>query len=174
MFQATRTAVDLFADLFVRRGLSLDRLRAFLAVADAGSIARVAPSDATRQSQLSRQIGELEDYFGQALVERRGRGLVLTAAGEQLAATVREAFTGLREVVARAAAQPVTATLGAGDSMLHGWLIPALPAVAASLVVVALDGPDVALRLRDARIDLGVLRATEADGDLRTRPLGSI
>jgi len=28
----------LFADLFVRRGLSIDRLRAFLAVAEAGSI----------------------------------------------------------------------------------------------------------------------------------------
>src|SRR5215470_15842414 len=145
MFPGTSTSTDLFADLFARRGLSLDRLRAFLAVADAGSIARVAPSDATRQSQLSRQIGELEDYFGQALVERRGRGLVLTAAGEQLAATVREAFAGLREVVAHGAAQPVTATLGAGDSMLNGWLIPVLPALPVSLVVVALDGADVAL-----------------------------
>jgi DNA-binding transcriptional LysR family regulator len=165
---------DLYSDLFARRGLSLDRLRAFLAVAEAGSIARVAPNQATRQSQLSRQIGELEDYFGHPLLERRGRGFVLTAAGERLAATVRETFAGLREVAAHAAAQPVTATLGAGDSLLHGWLIPALPPVAASLVVVALDGPDVALRLRDARIDLGVMRATEAGRDLRTRSLGTV
>jgi len=81
---------------------------------------------------------------------------------------------GLREVAAQAADQPVTATLGAGDSLLHGWLIPALPRTAASLAVVALDGPEVALRLRDARIDLGVLRAGEAGRDLRVRPLGTI
>src|SRR5262249_14003214 len=103
---------------FHRGGLSLDRLRSFLAVADAGAIARAAPGDPVRQSQLSRQIGELEQFFGHGLVERRGRGLALTRAGEHLAVTVRELIAGLHDVAAVAEDAPIAAALGAGDSLL--------------------------------------------------------
>ena len=41
--------------LFAAGGLSLERLRSFLAVAEAGSIAKAAKGDPTRQSQFSRQ-----------------------------------------------------------------------------------------------------------------------
>lgn len=41
------------------KGMSLERLDAFLAVLEAGGIARAAPGQPVRQSQLSRQISEL-------------------------------------------------------------------------------------------------------------------
>lgn len=165
----------MFDELFQRGGLSLDRLRSFLAVAEAGAIARAAPGDPVRQSQLSRQIGELEEFFGQALVERRGRGLAVTAAGARLAVTVREAFLGLREFAATPADQPFAASLGAGDSLLHAWVIPRLPrTLPASLTLAAMHGPEVVARLLDARLDFGIARMTEVPASLRTRPLGTI
>jgi hypothetical protein len=51
-----------FDRLFARSGLSLDRLRTFLAVAAAGNPARAAKGDPTRQAQFSRQVNELEGF----------------------------------------------------------------------------------------------------------------
>ena len=56
------------------KGLSLERLASFLAVVDARGIARAAPGQPVRQSQLSRQIGELERALGVALFERGTQG----------------------------------------------------------------------------------------------------
>ena len=75
----------MFEKLFESNGLSLDRLRSFLSFADAGSIAKAAPRDVNRQSQISRQISELETFFGAELTERRGKELVPSAAGDRLA-----------------------------------------------------------------------------------------
>ena len=63
-----------FDRLFDISGLSLDRLRSFLRVVEAGSLTRAALGDVTRQSQYSRQIKELEGYFGTALTRRVGGG----------------------------------------------------------------------------------------------------
>ena len=72
----------MFKKLLSQRGISLDRLRNFAAVAESGSIARVADGDPVRQSLISRQIGELEEFFGVELTRRRGKGGVLGEVGE--------------------------------------------------------------------------------------------
>jgi len=54
----------MFEDLFSKGGLSLERLRSFMLMANAGSIAKAVPQDPTRQSQISRQIKELESFSG--------------------------------------------------------------------------------------------------------------
>ena len=59
-----------FERLFAVSGLSLDRLRTFLRVAEAGNLAKAAQGDATKQSQFSRQNKELEAYFGVPLTRR--------------------------------------------------------------------------------------------------------
>ena len=71
----------MFARLFAESGLSLDRLRALVEVGAAGSMVRAAGGDPARQSQYSRQIKELEDFFQAGLVERYGKGIRLTASG---------------------------------------------------------------------------------------------
>ena len=63
------------ASLFSRSGMSLDRLRSFLALADAGGIAKAAPRAPVRQSQLSRQLRGLGDFFGSPLGVGHGGGL---------------------------------------------------------------------------------------------------
>jgi len=59
-------------------------LRAFLSVANAGSLSRAAQELGSSQPTLSRQMARLEAQVGSALFERTRRGLRLTEAGEAL------------------------------------------------------------------------------------------
>ena len=61
--------------------LNLHHLRLFHAVAHAGTLTRAAHRLNLSASALSTQLRTLEAALGQALFERRGRGLVLTEAG---------------------------------------------------------------------------------------------
>ena len=67
-----------FERLFDVSGLSLDRLRTFLRVVEAGNLSKAASGDTTRQSQFSRQIKEMESFFGVALTRRVGRRIEIT------------------------------------------------------------------------------------------------
>src|SRR5712671_4362044 len=86
----------MFSKLFAESGLSLDRLKALLEVGAAGSIVRAAGGDPVRQSQYSRQIKELEDFFRTRLIERQGKGTRLTESGRELARISRFFMLGSR------------------------------------------------------------------------------
>ena len=88
----------MFDALFSERGLSLDRLKVLIEVRDAGSIAQAAPGDPVRQSQYSRQLRELSEFFGCELAQRRGKILKLTAQGERLAELAREQLRSLEDL----------------------------------------------------------------------------
>lgn len=161
--------------MFDGTGLSFDRLRSFLEVADAGSIAGAAEYNPTRQSQLSRQLSELEAYFGRALTRRQGGKRVLTDDGARLAEHVRWMFAGLDELKrGRADIAPPWFTLAAGDSVLHWLVLPRVAKVPARFSVVALPVDDVIARLRDGRVDLGIVRRDELVADLKSRAIGEI
>ncbi|MGC3981496.1 MAG: LysR family transcriptional regulator [Steroidobacteraceae bacterium] len=64
-------------------------LRLFVAVAESGSISRVAIEHGKAQSYVSRQISRFERECGAALFHRTGRGVVLTELGEQILPRVR-------------------------------------------------------------------------------------
>jgi DNA-binding transcriptional LysR family regulator len=162
-------------DPFTRGGLSIDRLRSFLAVADAGGMTAAAPGNPIRQSQLSRQISEIEDAYGLAIIERRGRGIVLTAAGKALAVAVRDMLAALRDVGAHDDPGLVDIALGAGDSVLQWWVNPCADAFGpARLRVSMLSGPEVVDGLLDSQLDFGIVRVTDLRPSLRSRPLGTI
>ena len=57
----------MFDELFSESGISLDRCRAFLAIVEAGGITQASEGSTSRQSQLSRQLGELETWLGAKL-----------------------------------------------------------------------------------------------------------
>ncbi|HEY3667220.1 MAG TPA: LysR family transcriptional regulator, partial [Polyangiaceae bacterium] len=160
--------------LLDRKGLSLDRLRAFSEVAEAGGIARAAPGEPVRQSQLSRQLGELEAALSVALFSRVRRRLLLTPAGERLLRVVRELSHGLEDL--RAPHEPVQITLGAGDSVLHWLVLPKLGAFSARVRIrlLALSAAEVVSALEERAIDLGILRASEPTHELRRAVVGRI
>lgn len=159
-------------------GLSLDRLASFLRVADAGGLALAAPGDPGRQSQLSRQMTELEGALGQPLFVRTGRRKQLSAAGHELARVVRELSQGLADVSA-AAQGPVRVALGAGDSVLQWLVLPKLGHLKKALQGVELElgalGSDgVVTALLEQRLDLGLLRGSEIAGALEQAPVGQV
>ncbi|MDT8758407.1 LysR family transcriptional regulator [Sphingomonas psychrotolerans] len=93
------------------------QLRAFLALADAGGFARAAEATGLSQPALHRAAREIEQICGYPLVERRGRGVALTAAGTRLARGVRlaraELAAAIAEIEGNAAAQGGSLTIGA-------------------------------------------------------------
>ena len=66
------------------RDLELDLLRAFVAVADAGSFTAAADTVGRSQSAVSQKIRRLEDLIGHPIFDRNSRSLALTGAGGQL------------------------------------------------------------------------------------------
>lgn len=66
------------------RNLDLTSLRSFAAVAETGGVTRAAKMLNLTQSAVSMQLKRLEEMLGLELLERAGRGVALTASGEQL------------------------------------------------------------------------------------------
>lgn len=66
------------------RHLDLAALRSFVTVAESGGVTRAAGFLNLTQSAVSMQIKRLEDALGLVLLDRAGRGVSLTAAGEQV------------------------------------------------------------------------------------------
>ncbi|NUO53382.1 MAG: LysR family transcriptional regulator [Polyangiaceae bacterium] len=165
----------MFDELFRERGLSLERLQAFVAVADAGSITKASRGDPVRQSQLSRQLSELESFFGRALTEKQRGRRVLSADGARLAEHVRFSLSGLLDFKrGRPDGGVAPLTLAAGDSILSWLVIPRIARVPARFAVVALPAHDVVSALLEGRVDLGIVRRDAKVKALESRPVGKI
>lgn len=168
----------MFERLFSEGGLSLERLRVLVEVAEAGSIA-AATDDPIRQSQYSRQLRELAEFFGVELARRSGRTLKLTAHGETLAAIGREKLRSLEDFWCECRTQSEEYTLGGGDSVLQ-WLV--LPAVARArrtatmpaFRLVGLRTTETIARLQDLSLDMGFVRADAVPAGLKHAKAGRL
>jgi DNA-binding transcriptional LysR family regulator len=165
--------------LLARSGFSLDRLASFLTIADAGGLSAAARGDAVRQSQLSRQLKELEEFFGVPLIERRRGVFRLTPAGRGLVEIARPALTRLEDFERQCRAEKTEVHLGAGESVLV-WLVTArLSSLLAGEPGLAftlhnLQSEDITTRLRDGRLDFGILRGSPVPAGLLHAPLGKV
>lgn len=81
------------------RHLQETALRYFLEVARGGSITVASQRLNVAPSAISRQIASLEDVLGVVLFDRRPRGMVLSAAGELLAAHARREVLEAERVI---------------------------------------------------------------------------
>ena len=166
----------MFERLFAASGLSLDRLRALVEVGAAGSIVRAAGGDPVKQSQYSRQIKELEDFFGTELVERHGRGIRLTAGGRELARISRFFLLGLSNFHRGVLTAPQTWRIGAGATFLERFLLPALSGrerarARVQHVVETVGDEEIERRLHDLTLDFGVVTAWALSRPLQLRIL---
>jgi len=169
----------MFESLFDTRGLSLDRLRALLEVRDAGSIAEAAPDDPIRQSQYSRQLRELSEFFGVKLGRRQGKLLKLTDEGARLAELAREQLRSLQDFRSECRADSSDYAIAAGDSLLQWLVIPRLggfvhgrPPV--RFVTVNLRAHEIVRQLGDGKIDIGIVRGNAVGSGLKMAPLGAL
>lgn len=83
------------------RNLDMTTLRSFVAVADAGGVTRAAGFMNLTQSAVSMQIKRLEDVLGLEVLNRSGRKVGLTPAGEQLLGYARKMLALNDEVFGR-------------------------------------------------------------------------
>lgn len=147
------------------RRIDLTSARLFLAIVEEGSIARAARREHIVPSAISRRLAELEDLFGIALVERSGRGVTPTPAGEALthhARTVQQAvermhdemseyLKGIRgHIRVRVSASSLSVGL---PSQLQAFM-QANRRV--RLDLEELDTPDVFREVREGRADVGI------------------
>jgi len=84
--------------------LDLDLLRSFVSVVDAGGFTRAGERVHRTQSTVSQQIRRLEDEVGQPLLNRSGKDVTPTEAGERLLSYARRLLAlaeEARDVLAR-------------------------------------------------------------------------
>ncbi|CUH64126.1 Cyn operon transcriptional activator [Thalassovita gelatinovora] len=109
------------------RNLDITTLRSFVAVAELGGVTRAAGFLNLTQSAVSMQLKRLEDLLGLALLERSGRGVSLTAAGEQLLSYARRMVDLNDEAFARLTHKDYAGEIHLG--VPHDIVYPVIPRV---------------------------------------------
>lgn len=143
---------------------SLNSLRAFAALAEAGSYSHAGSLLNVSHAAVSQQVKALEARLGITLVIREGRGVALTAAGKTLARDLATGFAaihkGIEALTGADVARPVQVTMSPAFAV--SWLMPRItafqqenPGVAlmlnptAEVVELTPGGIDVAIRFCD-------------------------
>lgn len=142
--------------------LDVARLRVLLAVARTGSVTGAAAELHYAQPSISHHLARLQAEAGVPLVQRMGRGVVLTEAGRLLAERAAEILGRLDSVHAELAAH---AELRAGRVRLAAFPSVLATLVPAACARLATDHPDLELSLTEAEPPdaLAALRAGEVD-----------
>jgi LysR family transcriptional regulator of gallate degradation len=141
------------------------QVHAFLAVARAGSYAGASEATGLSSASLHRAVADLSVALGQRLIERRGRMLILSPAGQRrmrgFGLAMAELRAGLEEVAAWQGKAGGRVAVGAMPLSRARWLPESIARFSALYPDV--DGP-----LRDGEIDvlLGALREEAQGGDL--------
>ena len=161
----------MFKYLANQSGFSLERLASLCEVAEAGSIGQASRGDANRQSQLSRQIAELEAVFGIALLARQSRPFRLTPEGRELAQAARQFFQSVDDLQRRAENAAQRVVIGAGETLIQWLLFPACEAIQrqAGKVVFTfknLDSSRLIEALQQGEIDVALIRREDVTPSL--------
>lgn len=144
----------------------LSALRAFVAVAEHGSLSQAARVLNVTHPAIAQQVRTLEEALNLRLVTRQGRGMALTPEGARLAAALSDGFATIATAVADLrtdqADRPVRVSLTAGFAAQ--WLMPRLrdfwerhPDIGVSLhpdprlVDLRAEGVDLAIRYGDGK-----------------------
>jgi LysR family glycine cleavage system transcriptional activator len=145
---------------------SLSSLRAFAALADAGSYTQAAAALNVSHAAVSQQVKALEERLGVPLVARDGRGIALTEEGAALARDLATGFAaigrGVETLTGAGAEVPVQITMSPAFAVQ--WFMPRItefqkqhPEITlmlnptAEVVALKPGGIDLAIRYGDRR-----------------------
>jgi LysR family hydrogen peroxide-inducible transcriptional activator len=155
-------------------------LRYLVALADHKHFGRAATASFVSQPTLSTQIRKLEDELGVSLVERAPRRVMLTPIGRDIAERARKVIAEVEQMgeIARRSQDPEAGTVRLGIfPTLAPYLLPhVLPGVRKrfprlELLLVEEKTDQILARLRDGRLDAGVLALPVHDDQLQVEPL---
>lgn len=158
-------------------GISLDRLRTFCAIVEAGSMVAAAKGDPNKQSLYSRQVRDIEEFLGAKVFDRVGKSLQLTAIGRRLAVVAQGFFGALSDVVAVASGAADAVTIGAGESVLRWFLLPhvseLISAFPKSVFNLRTFATEQAVRaVEEGSIDMAIVRDDAVSESLTTLAAG--
>jgi DNA-binding transcriptional LysR family regulator len=131
-------------DASAAEGLTLDQLRLFLAVVDAGGFSAASRSLRRAQSAVSYGIANLERQLGVTLFDRSARKPALTPSGEELAAEARAVCAQVDRL--RAKAHVISEGVEPRLAVAVDHVFP-LPALVAALRAFSEKFPTVSLTL---------------------------
>lgn len=160
--------------------MELRHLRYFIALAGSLNFTRAAERLHVTQSTLSHQIKQFEDELGMPLFDRSAKRVALTEAGE---AFLQHAQSALREIdvglsALRQDPQATTGELRIGAT--HTFNLGFIPGCVASfrqrhprvrVWVEELAADQIASRLQDGSLDLGIAYRPTSPGPLHFEPL---
>lgn len=161
--------------------LEIDLLRSLVAIAQAGSLSRASQRLARTQSALSQQMKRLEATVEQPLLERTGRGVVLTGPGERLLAHAERILRAHDEAMADMSGRGLNGTIrfGCPDDYAAAFLPHLLRTFAvmhphASVEVICEPTPRLLEQLSRHAVDLALISLPEGVDEpnvIRREPL---
>jgi DNA-binding transcriptional LysR family regulator len=151
--------------------LDLDLLRSFVSVVEAGGFTRAGARVHRTQSTVSQQIKRLEDDLGQVLLNRNGKDVTPTEAGERLLSYARRLLAlaeEARDVVARKSPEGAV-KLGIPEDFAAYRLAKLLASFSRAHPTLRLDvrayqSLDLKRDLDRGEIDLALLKRSAGDG----------
>lgn len=164
--------------LFSTQGISLERMQNFCRVAETESFTVAADGDPNRQTLYSRQVKDLERFFGTELFLRKGRTVALSDSGRQLHALLSEYFNALEDFKELCSDSVRRVTIGSGDSFIQWSMIPKLGELRelfqrSELNLVNLRTDEIVSQLKKGALDFGVIRKEAVDHELSAIDIGN-
>jgi DNA-binding transcriptional LysR family regulator len=148
---------------FFRSGLKLPHLRVLVSLADLGQVTRVASAFHVTQPAISKQIAEIENALGVAVVHRSGNAVELTSIGQVIVACGRDVLRHIemarRDVSALAS--------GTGGHIRLGAVVTIPEPLTANAVQLFLRrAPTASLSFVEATLDKLVKQLEDGDLDI--------
>ncbi|KUM25783.1 LuxR family transcriptional regulator [Mesorhizobium loti] len=149
-------------------------LRAFAAIADAGSFTQAAERLNMTQSTISQQLARLEDAVGHSLIDRVMRPIRPTAAGERLLGYARR-ILALQQEAETALGDPAGTTpirIGVPEDIANAAMAKVFGGFAKRHREIRLDvttglSRDMTRRYRGGEFDIVVVKEAAAEPDCR-------
>jgi LysR family transcriptional regulator, low CO2-responsive transcriptional regulator len=162
--------------------MNLKQLEVFINVAESGSFSKGAEATFITQSTVSQHISALESEFGIKLLDRTGKGALLTEGGKILLEQARRLVEHAREIplaLGRFKGIEEAVLRIAGSGIPGEYMIPAsLPLLISrfpglTLVLVQGDSREVLAKLLAEEVEFGVVGGWLAEDGLEFTPFAS-
>jgi len=139
----------------------IENLETLAALARFGTMLKTGTALRISQSAVSKRIATLEHTYGQKLIERSGKNVVLTKAGTEMVEKVRPLLAEIRGALkAQVIESRLNLVIGVSESLLSSWGAAMLARTAArqkvSIRLHAHRSPVVVDKVNSGEFDLGV------------------
>ncbi|GAB7026454.1 selenium metabolism-associated LysR family transcriptional regulator [Geotalea toluenoxydans] len=162
--------------------MNLKQLEVFLAVAETGSFSQGAEATFITQSTVSLHISSLEKEFGVKLLDRTGKGALLTEGGKVFRQHARQVVVAAQEIALamnRFRGVEYTTLCIGGSNIPGDYIIPEILSLLLarfpSLTVNMIQGDsrEILAKIRNEEIETGIIGSWFDNDDFILTPVGN-